>query len=67
MLLSCFAEAVKAQVAIHHPDSEDLSFLYGTILTDGQDEYSDTPTANLCVFAEKEVCWEENLRVDASW
>lgn len=36
---------------INHPDSEDLAFLYGTILTDGKDTYNEEPTTNICVFA----------------
>lgn len=47
--------AAKAQVALSHPDDPDLAFLYGTILTDGADTWSETPTANICVFAEREV------------
>ncbi|XP_028677115.1 trans-L-3-hydroxyproline dehydratase [Erpetoichthys calabaricus] len=47
--------AVKAQVALHHPKSPDLAFLYGTILTDGKDNYSEEPTANICVFADAQV------------
>lgn len=50
------SEAVKKQVKLHHPDSDDLAFLYGTIITDGRDLYSDQrPTANLTVFANREV------------
>ena len=48
-------EAVRAAVTLTHPDNADLAFLYGTILTDGQDAFSDTPTANTCVFADREV------------
>ncbi|CAL1586405.1 unnamed protein product [Knipowitschia caucasica] len=48
-------KAVKAQVKLNHPVSEDLAFLYGTILTDGKDEYSSEPTSNVCVFAEAQV------------
>ncbi len=48
-------QATKAQVVLSHPDSPDLSFLYGTILTDGRDAYAEQPTANVCVFAEREV------------
>ncbi|KAG8449389.1 hypothetical protein GDO86_016150 [Hymenochirus boettgeri] len=48
-------ESVKAQVKLNHPDSEELAFLYGTILTDGNDSYSEEPTANICVFAESQV------------
>ncbi|XP_004083807.1 trans-3-hydroxy-L-proline dehydratase [Oryzias latipes] len=48
-------KAVKSQVKLYHPCSEDLAFLYGTILTDGKEEYSPEPTANMCVFAEAQV------------
>jgi trans-L-3-hydroxyproline dehydratase len=47
-------KAVQAQVKLHHPDDSDLAFLYGTILTDGGDG-SQSPTANICVFAAAEV------------
>ncbi|XP_068110516.1 trans-3-hydroxy-L-proline dehydratase [Hyperolius riggenbachi] len=47
-------DAVKAQVKISHPHSEDLAFLYGTILTDGKDGYSEEPTANICVFGDSQ-------------
>jgi proline racemase len=47
--------AAKAQVPLHHPDDNDLAFLYGTILTDGADPFSDQPTANICVFADSQV------------
>lgn len=43
------------QFKITHPDSEDLAFLYGTILTDGKDTYSKEPTTNICVFADEQV------------
>jgi trans-L-3-hydroxyproline dehydratase len=48
-------EAVQAQVPLSHPDDPDLAFLYGTILTDGADEWAETPTANVCVFAARQV------------
>ncbi|KAG9344806.1 hypothetical protein JZ751_010493, partial [Albula glossodonta] len=47
--------AVKSQVKLHHPSSSDLAFLYGTILTDGKDGFSEEPTANVCVFADAQV------------
>lgn len=47
--------AVKRKVKLHHPSSPDLAFLYGTILTDGKDAFSDEPTANVCVFADAQV------------
>jgi proline racemase len=47
--------AVAAQVPLHHPDDADLAFLYGTIVTDGADQWSETPTRNVCVFADRQV------------
>ncbi len=47
-------EAAKRQLPLAHPDDPDLAFLYGTILTDGGDG-ADAPSANVCVFAEREV------------
>jgi len=56
LLLSCYlAEAVRSKVKLFHPESEDLAYLYGTIITDGKDTYSSDPTANLTVFANAEV------------
>ena len=52
------SSAVKKAVKIVHPESADLAFLYGTILTDGKDVYPDSgdeATANLCVFADRQV------------
>ena len=43
------------QFKINHPDSKDLAFLYGTILTDGKDTYNEEPTTNICVFADEQV------------
>lgn len=47
--------AVKEQLKVCHPEEEDLSFLYGTIITDGKDEFNDETTANLCIFADRQV------------
>ena len=47
--------AVRAAHPLHHPDDADLAFLYGTILTDGADTFSASPTANICVFAGAQV------------
>jgi trans-L-3-hydroxyproline dehydratase len=49
------SEAARAQVALDHPDDAELAFLYGTILTDGADAWSEAATANICVFADREV------------
>ncbi|WP_421914739.1 proline racemase family protein [Mesorhizobium sp.] len=46
---------LKAEFPLSHPDHSDLAFLYGTILNDGRDAFSDKPTKNICVFAEAEV------------
>lgn len=32
-----------------------MAFIYGTILTDGKDEFSDEPTSNICIFADAQV------------
>jgi len=41
---------------IKHPDEADLSFLYGTILTDDRDAgHASGHTANLCVFAQGQI------------
>jgi len=49
-------KAVQAQVKLDHPDSPDLAFLYGTILTDGGTGLTqEGPSANICVFAAREV------------
>ena len=58
------SSAVKKNVQLHHPESADLAFLYGTILTDGRDDYpsaGDHPTANLCIFADCQVRNETSL------
>ena len=47
--------AVAATVPLDHPDDPDLAFLYGTILTDGDDGSDGRPSRNVCVFAEREV------------
>jgi len=52
MLIS---EAVRSKVVLRHPDNHELAFLYGTIVTDGDDVFSDKPTVNLTVFADREV------------
>jgi trans-L-3-hydroxyproline dehydratase len=47
--------AAAEQVPLHHPDDPDLAFLYGTIVTDGVDTWSEEPTRNVCVFADRQV------------
>ena len=52
---SAVTEAARMQIPLSHPDDPDLAFLYGTILTDGADAYVEEPSANICVFAAREV------------
>ncbi|TGQ44453.1 proline racemase family protein [Mesorhizobium sp. M00.F.Ca.ET.216.01.1.1] len=52
---TALTEKLKAEFPLSHPDHADLAFLYGTILTDGDDAFSSRPTKNICVFAEAEV------------
>ncbi|WP_216825534.1 proline racemase family protein [Kiloniella sp. EL199] len=49
------SSVLKSSIELTHPESDDLAFLYGTILTDGEDSYTTTPTANICVFADRQV------------
>lgn len=57
LISHCFGyfAVIPSKVKLHHPTSDDLAFLYGTILTDGKDQYSSDPSANICVFAEAQV------------
>ncbi|HET6469518.1 MAG TPA: proline racemase family protein [Geminicoccaceae bacterium] len=52
---SMVSEAAKRQIALAHPDDPDLAFLYGTILTDDRDGIAGGPSANICVFANRQV------------
>jgi proline racemase len=52
---TALSEKLKADFPLSHPDHDDLAFLYGSILTDGNDAFSDQPTRNICVFADAEV------------
>ena len=42
-------------VALSHPDATDLSFLYGTIVTDVADDRAPAESRNVCVFADRQV------------
>jgi trans-L-3-hydroxyproline dehydratase len=50
---AALTDTIRAQRKIAHPDADDLGFLYGTIVTD--EAVGDTPSANLCVFAERQI------------
>ena len=47
--------AVKEAVPLEHPDHKDLAFLYGSILTDGADDWNEGPTKNACIFADAQL------------
>ena len=52
---TALTDRLKADFRLSHPDHTDLAFLYGTILTDGKEDYSEEATRNICVFADAEV------------
>jgi proline racemase len=47
-------QSAKAQLKLTHPDSDDLAFLYGTIITDSNLD-SKKPSKNICIFADAQV------------
>ncbi|RZU99360.1 proline racemase family protein [Spiribacter vilamensis] len=47
--------AGREQLVIDHPDTPDLGFLYGCLLTDGQAPSANGETRNLCVFGGGQV------------
>lgn len=47
--------AGREQLRIRHPDSPDLGFLYGTLLTDDASPGDASPTYNLCAFGNGQV------------
>ena len=48
-------DVLRKQLELSHPETEGVSFVYGTILTDGNDDFSEDITDTMCVFAEREV------------
>ena len=52
---AALTEAVRQAVPLAHPDSPDLAFLYGSILTDGGDGSDGIASRNVCVFADAQV------------
>lgn len=52
---TALTEKLKEELPLSHPDSADLAFLYGTILTDGGGGSGGVATRNVCVFADAEV------------
>ena len=47
--------AAAAQIPLSHPDSPDLAYFYGVILTDDTSADPDAATTNVCVFADGQV------------
>ena len=50
---AALTDTIRSQRKITHPEADDLGFLYGTIITD--EAAVDQPSANLCVFAERQI------------
>lgn len=50
-----FTDILRKQLKLSHPDVEGVSHLFGTIMTDGNDENLEEITDTICVFAEREV------------
>jgi len=48
-------EAIRQQIEITHPNEPDLGFLYGIIFTDGQSGAENSPSVNVCVFADGQI------------
>jgi proline racemase len=48
-------DATAAALALEHPASADLAFLYGTIVTDRSDREAPEDSTNVCVFADRQV------------
>jgi proline racemase len=59
-LIACGAaitQAVRASMAIRHPEEPELGFLYGTIITDDVPlgASGEAPSSNLCIFADGQI------------
>ncbi|KAL4237383.1 Trans-L-3-hydroxyproline dehydratase [Mactra antiquata] len=48
-------DAVNKSLKLTHPEGSDLAFMFGVILTDGNDEFSDEPTTQVSVFGHRQV------------
>ncbi len=48
-------EAINNEIDINHPEEEDLGFLYGIIFTDGRTGRDNSPSRNICIFADGQV------------
>lgn len=49
-------DRVKQIVSVAHPENDSLSYLVGTIVTDGKDDWSETePTSSLAIVGDKSV------------
>jgi proline racemase len=52
---SLLTETIRQKIKVEHPEQGDLSFLYGTILTDDDCPARSDPSYNLCVFADGQI------------
>ena len=48
-------EICRATLTLHHPEDNNLAFLYGVIITDGNDLDQNEPTRNVCCFGDGQV------------
>ena len=51
-------EICREKLTVHHPEEDDLAFMYGVIITDGKDqfaEFKDEPSCNMCYFGDGQV------------
>ncbi len=48
-------QAGRAQLTLSHPDADDLAFLYGCIITDGNGPANAKLSRNLCIFGDGQV------------
>ncbi|PIK33403.1 putative trans-L-3-hydroxyproline dehydratase [Apostichopus japonicus] len=52
---SAVFDAVRGTITIRHPSNDDLSFICGVVITDGNDEWSEQPTLNISVFGDEKI------------
>ena len=48
----------REKITVSHPEEDDLAFMYGVIITDGKDQFSefkDEPSCNICFFGDGQV------------
>ncbi|XP_028410990.1 trans-L-3-hydroxyproline dehydratase-like [Dendronephthya gigantea] len=45
----------RERIKVSHPEEDDLAFMYGVIITDGKDQFSDEPSRNVCFFGDGQI------------